>query len=111
MSIVGNRPIPLYEAEKLTDDSSSERFLAPSGLTGLWQISKRGQAEMSIEERKELDNSYYRQQSFWGDIVIILKTIPAMLQKGKRLIHPPMISKYLISLIVLVLSYTSVHAQ
>ncbi|QTN39557.1 sugar transferase [Cryomorphaceae bacterium] len=42
MSIVGNRPLPLYEAELLTDDDWSERFLAPAGITGLWQVEKRG---------------------------------------------------------------------
>ena len=42
MSIVGNRPLPLYEAEQLTSDQYIDRFLAPSGLTGLWQVEKRG---------------------------------------------------------------------
>ena len=42
MSIVGNRPLPLYEAEKLTVDSSIDRFMAPAGLTGLWQVEERG---------------------------------------------------------------------
>ena len=37
MSVVGNRPLPLYEAERLTNDESIERFMAPAGLTGLWQ--------------------------------------------------------------------------
>ena len=38
MSIVGNRPLPLYEAELLTSDAYIERFMAPAGLTGLWQV-------------------------------------------------------------------------
>ncbi len=41
MSIVGNRPLPLYEAEQLTSDQYIDRFLAPAGLTGLWQVEKR----------------------------------------------------------------------
>ena len=53
MSFVGNRPLPLYEAEQLTSDEWSERFNAPAGLTGLWQVSKRGKADMSEEERKQ----------------------------------------------------------
>lgn len=81
MSIVGNRPLPLYEAEMLTSDQWGERFLGPAGITGLWQVSKRGKKDMSDEERKELDNTYARTYSFWGDIKIILKTIPALLQK------------------------------
>lgn len=81
MSIVGNRPLPLYEAELLTSDAWSQRFMAPAGITGLWQVSKRGKGEMSDEERKELDNEYARNFSFWGDIKLILRTIPALFQK------------------------------
>ena len=43
MSVVGNRPLPLYEAERLTSDEYIERFMCPSGLTGLWQVEKRGE--------------------------------------------------------------------
>ena len=81
MSIVGNRPLPLYEAEKLTTDQQSLRFLAPAGITGLWQVSKREQKEMSEEERMELDNIYANNHSLLFDIKIILKTFPALLQK------------------------------
>ena len=42
MSLVGNRPLPLYEAERLTKDQWAKRFLAPAGITGLWQVTKRG---------------------------------------------------------------------
>lgn len=38
MSLVGNRPLPLYEASLLTTDEWSKRFMAPAGITGLWQI-------------------------------------------------------------------------
>ena len=44
MSVVGNRPLPLYEAELLTSDEYVKRFMAPAGLTGLWQVEKRGDA-------------------------------------------------------------------
>ncbi|GAB1417566.1 hypothetical protein MASR2M12_03310 [Bacteroidales bacterium] len=82
MSIVGNRPLPLYEAEMLTSDDWSERFLGPAGITGLWQVEKRGKkGNMSEEERKALDNQYARTYSFWGDIRLILRTIPALIQK------------------------------
>ena len=81
MSIVGNRPLPLYEAEMLTTDQWSKRFAAPAGITGLWQITKRGGAnKMSADERKQLDIEYAENYSFWYDLKIILKTIPAMLQ-------------------------------
>ncbi len=81
MSLVGNRPLPLYEAEQLTTNEWSTRFLGPAGLTGLWQISKRGQKDMSEQERKELDNFYAANYSILLDLKIILKTIPALIQK------------------------------
>jgi len=82
MSIVGNRPLPLYEAELLTSDDWSLRFMGPAGITGLWQVELRGKkGVMSEEERKTLDNQYAKNYSFWGDIRLILRTIPALLQK------------------------------
>lgn len=80
MSIVGNRPIPLYEAEMLTSDAWTERFLAPAGITGLWQVTKRGKEDMSEEERKELDNEYARNYNFLYDIKLLFKTIKALKQ-------------------------------
>ena len=82
MSIVGNRPLPLYEAELLTSDDWSARFMGPAGITGLWQVELRGKkGVMSEDERKALDNQYATTYSFWGDIKLILRTIPALLQK------------------------------
>lgn len=82
MSIVGNRPLPLYEAELLTQDGSVERFIAPAGLTGLWQVKKRGDAgKLSADERKELDIYYARHYSLWLDIKIIFRTFTAFIQK------------------------------
>lgn len=82
MSIVGNRPLPLYEAELLTSDDAIDRFMGPSGLTGLWQVEKRGESgRMSPEERKQLDIKYAKTFSFWLDIKIILKTLTSFIQK------------------------------
>lgn len=83
MSLVGNRPLPLYEAELLTSNEWSMRFLGPSGLTGLWQISKRGKGDMSDTERKKLDNFYAKNYSVWFDMSIMLRTFPALFQKEK----------------------------
>jgi lipopolysaccharide/colanic/teichoic acid biosynthesis glycosyltransferase len=83
MSLVGNRPLPLYEAEMLTSNEWTMRFLGPAGLTGLWQVSRRGKADMSERERKKLDNFYAQNYSFWLDVKIIMSTIPAMVQKEK----------------------------
>ena len=81
MSIVGNRPLPLYEAEKITRDLWSKRFLAPAGITGLWQVTKRGKKEMSAEERIALDMQYADSYSMWFDLKIMAQTFPALLQK------------------------------
>ncbi|NAS32692.1 response regulator [Flavobacteriaceae bacterium R38] len=88
MSLVGNRPLPVYEAELLTKDQMSKRFLAPAGITGLWQVELRGKGgDMSEEERIALDNKYAdhftgNNYSFWFDIKILLRTVPALLQKS-----------------------------
>ena len=82
MSVVGNRPLPLYEAEKLTADKSIDRFMAPAGLTGLWQVEERGKGgTMSAEERKQLDITYGQTYNFMLDMKIILRTFFAFKQK------------------------------
>ena len=82
MSIVGNRPLPIYEATTLTTDMWAERFMAPAGITGLWQISKRGNPQMSTEERISLDINYARTRSAIGDLKILIKTPFALRQKA-----------------------------
>ena len=82
MSLVGNRPLPLYEAATLTSDSYAPRFNAPAGITGLWQVLKRGQDDMSIEERIELDITYSNSNSLLVDLWIMVKTPIAMFQKS-----------------------------
>ncbi len=83
MSVVGNRPLPLYEAEKLTTDEYVERFMAPSGLTGLWQVEKRGNSgSLSPQQRKELDVQYAHNYNFWMDVRIILRTFTSFIQKS-----------------------------
>lgn len=82
MSIVGNRPLPLYEAEQLTSDQYIDRFLGPAGLTGMWQVEKRGDSgRLSPEERKQLDIYYAKNYTFWLDVKIVFKTFTAFIQK------------------------------
>lgn len=82
MSIVGNRPLPLYEAEKLTADANIDRFMAPAGLTGLWQVEERGKGgNMSAEERKQLDILYGQTYNFALDMKIIFRTLFAFKQE------------------------------
>ncbi|WP_284042149.1 sugar transferase [Flagellimonas myxillae] len=86
MSIVGNRPLPLYEAEMLTTDEWTDRFNGPAGITGLWQVEARGRSsKMSPEERKTLDIKYVKyansKYAFLIDMWIVLRTFKAVFQK------------------------------
>jgi lipopolysaccharide/colanic/teichoic acid biosynthesis glycosyltransferase len=75
MSIVGPRPCIPYEYEKY-DPAQKKRFDAVPGLTGLWQVS--GKNRTTFEEMVALDIKYSVTNSFWLDIRIILKTVPAL---------------------------------
>jgi lipopolysaccharide/colanic/teichoic acid biosynthesis glycosyltransferase len=81
MSLVGNRPLPLYEAVTLTTDDYAARFMAPAGITGLWQVKKRGNKDMSAEERISMDIDYASNCNFARDFWIIANTPSALLQK------------------------------
>jgi lipopolysaccharide/colanic/teichoic acid biosynthesis glycosyltransferase len=82
MSLVGNRPLPLYEAATLTTDDFAGRFIAPAGITGLWQIKKRGNKDMSVKERISLDINYAEKHSVLYDMWILANTPGAMRQKN-----------------------------
>lgn len=83
MSVVGNRPLPVNEAEKLTLGDRAKRFHAAAGLTGLWQVELRGRdGVMSEEERFNLDNQYAENNSFWGDMKLIFRTFKVFIQRG-----------------------------
>lgn len=80
MSIVGPRPIVASEAE-LYHSRFVDYIKVRPGLTGLWQVS--GRSNTSYSERVELDARYVAEQSMLGDLMIIAKTIPAVLaQRG-----------------------------
>jgi lipopolysaccharide/colanic/teichoic acid biosynthesis glycosyltransferase len=81
MSLVGNRPLPLYEAEQLTKDEEVARFFAPAGITGLWQVTERGKSNVSAESRKRLDVDYAEKWSFGLDVWILFRTPVAALQQ------------------------------
>ncbi|MCD6178382.1 MAG: sugar transferase [Bacteroidales bacterium] len=83
MSIVGNRPLPVGEAIAITKSRWARRFKAAAGLTGLWQVELRGKdGDMSEEERFEYDNTYAENNSFWGDIKLIFRTLKIFIQRG-----------------------------
>lgn len=81
MSLVGNRPLPLYEAATLTTDEWAKRFMAPAGITGLWQIKKKRQKKMTAEERITLDINYADNSNFLFDLWIMANTPSAVIQR------------------------------
>jgi lipopolysaccharide/colanic/teichoic acid biosynthesis glycosyltransferase len=82
MSLVGNRPLPLYEAENLTTDELAKRFMAPAGMTGLWQVKKRRKPVMSADERIDLDLNYADKSNLLMDMWIMAHTPQALMQKA-----------------------------
>jgi lipopolysaccharide/colanic/teichoic acid biosynthesis glycosyltransferase len=82
MSLVGNRPLPLYEASTLTTNEYIPRFMAPAGITGLWQVTKRGYEAMSANERINLDILYAKKRSFLLDLKILMLTPKALFQES-----------------------------
>jgi lipopolysaccharide/colanic/teichoic acid biosynthesis glycosyltransferase len=81
MSLVGNRPLPLYEAATLTTDEWAKRFMAPAGITGLWQIKKKTKYKMTAEERINLDVKYADKSNFLFDLWIMANTPSAVIQR------------------------------
>ena len=71
MSLVGPRPLPLRDYERL-EAWHRKRYLVLPGMTGLWQIS--GRSELSFDDLVRLDFYYLDHWSIWLDIAILLKT-------------------------------------
>ncbi len=76
MSLVGPRPALPREVALYTPTQRLRLSVTP-GLTGLWQVS--GRANLSFEESMELDMEYIRRQSFALNLILIARTIPAVL--------------------------------
>jgi lipopolysaccharide/colanic/teichoic acid biosynthesis glycosyltransferase len=76
MSLVGPRPVPIYEAAEYRPQDW-QRLAALPGLTGLWQIT--GRSQVPFDEMIRMDLEYVRRQSLWFDLKILLGTIPAVL--------------------------------
>jgi lipopolysaccharide/colanic/teichoic acid biosynthesis glycosyltransferase len=80
MSLVGPRPPIHYEVDHY-QPPWFERFAVKPGLTGLWQVS--GRSSTTFEEMIELDIDYVRRRSFWLNVWILVRTVPAIvLQRG-----------------------------
>lgn len=78
LSFVGPRPVVPEEAEKFFKDKATKILSVRPGLTGLWQVSGRSDVH-SYQTRISLDEFYVDHQSFWWDLQLIYKTIPAVL--------------------------------
>jgi lipopolysaccharide/colanic/teichoic acid biosynthesis glycosyltransferase len=82
MALVGPRPPILYEVE-MYRPWHLERLHAAPGLTGLWQVTGRG--DLGFDEMVKLDVEYARTQSLWQDIKIMFGTLPAVIfSKGAQ---------------------------
>jgi exopolysaccharide biosynthesis polyprenyl glycosylphosphotransferase len=78
MSLVGPRPLPVYEVEKFDDPAHRRRLSVKPGLTCLWQISGRNEVR-DFRDWVRLDLEYIDNWSLWLDMKILLRTIPAVL--------------------------------
>ena len=81
MSLVGPRPSLPWEAE-LFPDWSAPRYRVPPGITGLWQVS--GRNRLGMLDGLALDVEFVRRKSLWLYVVILAKTVPALLRGGAR---------------------------
>lgn len=79
MSLVGPRPLPVYETQKFEAFQDHRRYSVLPGLTGLWQISGRNTIT-DFREWVRLDLEYIDRWSLWLDVTIILKTFPVVLK-------------------------------
>ena len=80
MSLVGPRPLPLRDYGGMKQEWPRRRFGVRPGVTCLWQIEGRADPSISFEQWMELDMKYVDSWSLWLDIVILLRTIPAVLR-------------------------------
>jgi len=81
MSLVGPRPVLPWEAEMFSEQYQ-RRFAVRPGLTGLWQVS--GRSRLSMGKALELDVEYVARRSFRYDLMILIRTVPAVLRGGAR---------------------------
>ncbi|MGD0453313.1 MAG: sugar transferase [Solirubrobacteraceae bacterium] len=78
MSLVGPRPL-IAEEDSMVDDWARGRLDLTPGITGLWQVL--GRTSIPFEEMVKLDYLYVTNWSLWGDVRLILRTVPAVLRR------------------------------
>jgi exopolysaccharide biosynthesis polyprenyl glycosylphosphotransferase len=77
MSLVGPRPLPQRDFDHL-DEWHKKRYLVLPGITGLWQVS--GRSELDFDDLVRLDFLYLERWSIFLDVVVLLKTVPAVVK-------------------------------
>ena len=84
MSLVGPRPLPLYEVEAIEKSAHRRRMSMKPGLTCIWQTSGRNRIS-DFEDWVKLDLEYIDNWSLWLDLKLLAKTVPAvLLGKGAK---------------------------
>ena len=78
MSLVGPRPLPMRDYHGFDQDWVRRRFSVRPGITCLWQVN--GRSSVSFKEWMELDLHYIDHWSFWLDVKLLAKTIPAVVR-------------------------------
>jgi exopolysaccharide biosynthesis polyprenyl glycosylphosphotransferase len=78
MSLVGPRPLPVRDVERIAEPWQHRRFSMKPGLTCLWQVS--GRHEITFDHWMELDLQYIDRWSPALDLEIVMKTVPAVLR-------------------------------
>ena len=83
MSLVGPRPLPLRDYRQL-EAWHRKRYNVLPGITGLWQIS--GRSNLTFDDLVRLDFYYIENWSIWLDISILVKTLPAVIARPRRVL-------------------------
>jgi exopolysaccharide biosynthesis polyprenyl glycosylphosphotransferase len=78
MSLVGPRPLPMRDFERL-EDWHKKRYLVLPGITGLWQVS--GRSQLDFDDLVRLDFLYLDRWSVLLDLSILLKTLPVLVTR------------------------------
>lgn len=78
MSIVGPRPLPVYETAAFTDIAHRRRLCVPPGLTCFWQVEGRSDSS-SFDDMVQKDLKYIDNWSLWLDVKLFFRTIPAVI--------------------------------